>query len=107
MTRKLFGTDGVRGVAGDFLTADLAPAPGRVRELHGAAGDYLRELESRFQELDLTGLRVLLDCANGATYRVAPEIFRRRGASVEAIATQPDGRNINDGVGSTHLDGLI
>src|SRR5689334_19360281 len=70
-----------------------APAPGRVRELHGAAGDYLRELESRFQDLDLTGVRVLLDCANGATYRVAPEIFRRRGATVEAFATQPDGRN--------------
>jgi phosphoglucosamine mutase len=82
------------------------PAPGRVRELHGAAGDYLRELESRFQGLDLDGVKVLLDCANGATYRVAPEIFRRLGATVEAFATQPDGRNINDGVGSTHLDGL-
>ena len=84
-----------------------APAPGRVRELHGAGGDYLRELESRFQELELAGRKVLLDCANGATYRVAPEIFRRLGATVEVIATQPDGRNINDGVGSTHLDGLI
>jgi phosphoglucosamine mutase len=84
-----------------------APVPGRVRELHGAAGDYLRELESRFQDLDLTGVRVLLDCANGATYRVAPEIFRRRGATVDAFATQPDGRNINDGVGSTHLDGIV
>jgi phosphoglucosamine mutase len=83
------------------------PAPGRVRELHGAAGDYLRELESRFQDLDLSGVRVLLDCANGATYRVAPEIFRRRGATVEAFATQPDGRNINDGVGSTHLAGVV
>src|SRR3954471_22098211 len=83
------------------------PAPGRVRELHGAAGDYLRELESRFQDLDLSGLDVLLDCANGATYRVAPEIFRRLGASVSAIATEPDGRNINDGVGSTHLDGVV
>jgi phosphoglucosamine mutase len=49
---------------------------------------------------------VLLDCANGATYRVAPEIFRRLGAAVAAIATEPDGRNINDGVGSTHIDGL-
>src|SRR3954451_16456779 len=83
-----------------------APAPGRVRELHGAAGDYLRELETRFQDLKLDGVKVLLDCANGATYRVAPEIFRRLGASVEALATQPDGRNINDGVGSTHVDTL-
>jgi phosphoglucosamine mutase len=77
-----------------------------VRELHGAAGDYLRELESRFQDLKLDGVKVLLDCANGATYRVAPEIFRRLGASVDALATQPDGRNINDGVGSTHVDTL-
>jgi phosphoglucosamine mutase len=77
-----------------------------VRELHGAGGDYLRELESRFSELRLDGVRVLLDCANGATYRVAPEIFRRLGASVEAIAIQPDGRNINDGVGSTHVHAL-
>jgi phosphoglucosamine mutase len=82
------------------------PAPGRVRELHGAAGDYLRELEVRFQDLKLAGIRVLLDCANGATYRVAPEIFRRLGADVDALATQPDGRNINDGVGSTHVDAL-
>ena len=49
-------------------------------------------------------LRVLLDCANGATHRVAPEIFRRLGADVDAIAAEPDGRNINDGVGSTHVE---
>ena len=53
-----------------------------------------------------SGMRVLLDCANGATYRVAPEIFRRLGAEVDAIAVEPDGRNINDGVGSTHIDAL-
>jgi phosphoglucosamine mutase len=79
---------------------------GRLRELHGAGGDYLRELELRFSSLDLSGLRVLLDCANGATYRVAPEIFRRLGAHVDAIAVEPDGRNINEGVGSTNIDGL-
>ena len=44
-----------------------------------------------------SGTRVLLDCANGATHRVAPEIFRRLGAEVDAIAVEPDGRNINDG----------
>ena len=60
----------------------------------------------RFQGLDLSGKRVLLDCANGATYRVAPEIFRRLGAEVTAVAVEPDGRNINDGCGSTHIDGL-
>ena len=81
-------------------------ANGRVRALHGAGGDYLRELQSRFADLDLSGRSVLLDCANGATHRVAPEIFRRLGARVEAIAVEPDGRNINDGVGSTHIGSL-
>ena len=80
--------------------------PGRVRELHGAGADYLRELEARFTGLDLGGRRILLDCAHGATHRAAPEIFRRLGADVEAIAVAPDGRNINDGVGSTHVDAL-
>ena len=79
---------------------------GRVRELHGAPGDYLRELELRFADLDLSGLRVLLDCANGATYRVAPEIFRRLGADVDALAVEPDGRNINHDCGSTHVERL-
>ncbi len=79
---------------------------GRVRELHGAPGDYLRELELRFSGLDLSGLRVLLDCANGATHRVAPEIFRRLGADVDAVAVEPDGRNINLGCGSTHVEAL-
>jgi phosphoglucosamine mutase len=82
------------------------PAMGRVRELHGAGGDYVRELELRFRDLDLSGRRVLLDCAHGATYRVAPEIFRRLGADVDAVAVEPDGRNINAGVGSTHVEEL-
>ena len=79
---------------------------GRVRRLHGALEDYLRELHVRFQQLDLSGTRVLLDCANGATFRAAPEIFRRLGAHVDVLADQPDGRNINEGCGSTHLESL-
>jgi phosphoglucosamine mutase len=78
---------------------------GRVRELEGGADDYLRALESAFP-LDLAGVTVALDCANGATHRVAPAIFERLGATVEAIGAEPDGRNINDGCGSTHLDNL-
>jgi phosphoglucosamine mutase len=110
---KFFGPEGTK--LSDDQEAEIErvldepaqkPAPGRVRELHGTAGDYLRELEARFADLSLDGTKVLLDCANGATYRVAPEIFRRLGAQVEAIATQPDGRNINDGVGSTHVEEL-
>ncbi|HEY1594806.1 MAG TPA: phosphoglucosamine mutase [Thermoleophilaceae bacterium] len=111
---KFFGPDGMKlpdaaeaEIEASVLAGEAAAAaPGRVRELHGAGADYLRELESRFQGLDLSGLRVLLDCANGATYRVAPEIFRRLGANVEASAATPDGRNINAGCGSTHIEVL-
>jgi phosphoglucosamine mutase len=78
---------------------------GRVRELEGGVEDYLRELAAAFP-LDLSGRRVLLDCANGATHRVAPAIFERLGAEVEAIGVEPDGRNINDGCGSTHVEKL-
>jgi phosphoglucosamine mutase len=108
---KFFGPEGMK--ISDEQEAEIerrldepSARIGRLRELHGAAGDYLRELELRFASLDLSGLRVLLDCANGATYRVAPEIFRRLGADVDAIAVEPDGRNINEGVGSTHIEAL-
>ena len=110
---KFFGPDGTKVPDAteremERLVAEppAERADGRVRELHGAGGDYLRELETRYQALDLSGRHVLLDCAHGATFRVAPEIFRRLGADVEALAAEPDGRNINDGVGSTHVDAL-
>jgi phosphoglucosamine mutase len=79
---------------------------GRIRELHGTHEDYLRALQERFAGLDLAGHDVVLDCAHGATYRAAPEIFRRLGATVTVLADAPDGRNINDGCGSTHLGTL-
>ena len=79
---------------------------GRIRALHGTREDYLRALHSRFAELDLSGRDIVIDCANGATVHVAAEAFRRLGATVTAIAVDPDGRNINAGVGSTHLGPL-
>jgi phosphoglucosamine mutase len=87
---------------------DQAPAaeqPGHVRELNGGLADYLRELQSAFP-VDLTGRRVVLDCANGATFEAAPAIFERLGAEVETIGAAPDGRNINAGCGSTHVETL-
>jgi phosphoglucosamine mutase len=111
---KLFAADGFK--LGDDteheieaeLEQPFAPPEriGRVEPLHGALEDYLRALHTRFAELDLSGRRILLDCAHGATYRAAPEIFRRLGAEVDVRADAPDGRNINDGVGSTHLKPL-
>jgi phosphoglucosamine mutase len=79
---------------------------GGVRTLEGAFDDYIRELRSAFP-LDLSGLRVALDCANGATHRAAPVIFRALGADLELIAVEPDGRNINADCGSTHPESLI
>jgi phosphoglucosamine mutase len=109
---KLFAADGFKLDDDDehAIEAELERPPrepdriGRVRRFHGALEDYLRELHARFEQLDLSGRRILLDCANGATYRAAPEILRRLGADVEVIADVPDGRNINDGCGSTDLD---
>ncbi|HTQ69860.1 MAG TPA: phosphoglucosamine mutase [Solirubrobacteraceae bacterium] len=114
---KFFGADGYkltdeqelaieRDLEGASAGGAAAEHPGRVRELRGAGEDYLRELHGRFRELDLSGVDVLLDCANGATYQVAPEIFRRLGATVTVLADEPDGRNINDGCGSTHVERL-
>jgi phosphoglucosamine mutase len=111
---KLFGADGLK--LPDAVEEDIehrlehpAPPPGhpgRTAALHGALEDYLRALHERFRELDLTGRRILLDCANGAASQAAPEIFRRLGAEVTAIADAPDGRNINAGCGSTHIEAL-
>jgi phosphoglucosamine mutase len=85
--------------------ATSSRAVGDIRALNGALEDYLRALHSAFP-LDLSGVKVMLDCANGATHRAAPAIFERLGAEVEAIGAEPDGRNINDGCGSTHLEHL-
>ena len=110
---KFFGGDGFK--LSDAVELEIesllgAPVPntqlGRVRRFHGALEDYLRALHERFLALDLSGRRVLLDCANGATFEAAPEMFRRLGAHVDVMAAAPDGRNINEGCGSTHLDGL-
>ena len=111
---KFFGADGLKlsdsteeKIEELLATGPQAPgSPGRIREMRGTAEDYLRRLEERFADLDLSGLNVLLDCANGASFRVAPEIFGRLGARVEVLGTEPDGRNINDGVGSTHVEEL-
>jgi phosphoglucosamine mutase len=90
---------------GDEMTTAPGVEPGSVRELNGGLEDYLRALETAFP-LDLSGQTVMLDCANGATFRAAPAVFERLGATVEVLAVEPDGRNINDGCGSTHL-GLL
>jgi phosphoglucosamine mutase len=113
---KFFGHEGTKldddaeaRIEAAVLSEDelpMAERAGRTRALRGAADDYMRELELRFRDLDLSGRKILLDCANGAAYRVGPEVFRRLGADVDVVADEPDGRNINAGCGSTHVEGL-
>ena len=78
---------------------------GRVRPYGDTVADYAAHL-LRTLDLPLTGLRVVLDCAHGAAYQVGPEALRAAGAEVIAINDEPDGLNINEGCGSTHLEGL-
>jgi phosphoglucosamine mutase len=78
-----------------------AGPPGRVLPLPGGERSYLDHLASA-AEAPLDGLRVVVDCANGAASQVAPDALRRLGAEVHPIFDQPDGRNINDGCGALH-----
>ena len=78
---------------------------GRVRDLPDASRRYVAHLLASTPQ-PLAGLRVVVDCAHGAASAVAPECYARAGAEVVAVAAAPDGLNINDGVGSTHLEPL-
>lgn len=86
--------------------ASFRPAlRGRALLMTGAAERYLKYLSSLL-EAPLTGMKVVLDCANGAAYRLAPRIFREAGAEVVSIGSNPDGKNINSGCGALHTGGL-
>jgi len=109
---KLFGPDGFKlsDEAEEAIEAmlesevPLAPAAniGRARRIDDAAGRYIHFAKSTFPENQrLDGLKVVIDCANGAAYKVAPEALWELGADLLTIGNHPDGRNINDGVGST------
>lgn len=94
-------------VAGDL---DVLPRPtgkglGRVIALPDADNRYIEFLKKTVR-CDLTGLRIVLDCANGAAYRVAPRLLGELGAQVISLNDQPDGININESCGSTHPEGL-
>ncbi|HPQ48092.1 MAG TPA: phosphoglucosamine mutase [Clostridia bacterium] len=78
---------------------------GRIYRENGFLNDYIDYLVSN-ADSDVSGLRILLDLANGAAFRVAPEVFRRLGAEVDIMNGEPDGININENCGSTHIEGL-
>jgi phosphoglucosamine mutase len=114
---KLFGPDGFKLSDEDelaieaMLEDDLALAPatdvGRARRIEDARGRYIHAVKASLpHNLRLDGLRIVVDCANGAAYTVAPSALWELGAEVIAIGVEPNGKNINLNVGSTHLDAI-
>jgi phosphoglucosamine mutase len=82
-------------------------ALGKARRLEDASGRYIEFCKSTFPaQLDLKGLKIVVDCAHGAAYHIAPAVFHELGADVVTIGAHPDGFNINDGVGALHADHL-
>ena len=109
---KLFGPDGYKLSDEDELAiealietkATLAPADrtGRARRVDDAQGRYIHAVKSSFPEgLRLDGLKIAIDCANGAAYKVAPEALWELGAEIVPVGVNPNGTNINAGCGST------
>ena len=90
---------------GAELTLCTGTAIGTVRRVDTALSDYVDYL-ARAIGADLTGLNIAIDCANGAASEAAGLLFPRLGAACRFIGTDPDGGNINEGCGSTHLDKL-
>ena len=97
--------DQIEARLGEPWDRPVGDGVGRVTSLDSAASDYIAHALG-VVHAPLEGLRVVVDCANGAASHVSPEALRRAGAYVIAIHSSPDGLNINDGCGSTHMDDL-
>ena len=87
-------------------SADLSNHGVDEAEAERFNGDYLEHLAGGFPELRLSGKRIVVDCANGAAFHLAPALLKRFGADVVAVNDKPDGRNINENCGSLYLDKL-
>lgn len=114
---KFFCTDGkklpdeVEHAIEDYLEKSMDTVPsdliGKTRKLEDARGRYIEFCKSTFpRDLSLHGLRIVVDCANGATYAPGPAVFEELGAEVIPMAVKPDGLNINLNCGSTHPEAL-
>jgi phosphoglucosamine mutase len=114
---KLFGPDGfklsddaeeaIEAMLEDELPLAAAEEVGRARRIEDARGRYIHAVKASLpHDVRLDGLRIVLDCANGAAYQVAPSVLWELGAEVIAIGIEPNGKNINLNVGSTHLDAI-
>lgn len=116
---KLFGFDGfklsdevelaIENLMDSDLSGQYAPSDdlGRARRLERADGRYIEYLKATLpRRIRLDGIKVVVDCANGAAYKVAPAVLWEMGAEVVAMAVEPNGKNINDKCGATHTDAL-
>lgn len=114
---KIFGPDGKK--ISDSIQAQIEQymkqpmqtvdpeSIGKARRVEGAAERYIEFCKGRFpRRFSLEGMNIVLDCANGATYHIAPKVFRELGAHVTTIGDEPDGTNINEAVGATAPDAL-
>lgn len=114
---KLFGPDGFKLSDADEEAIERALAEdqplaegehiGRARRIEDARGRYIHAIKQSLpSDVRLDGLKIVVDCAHGAAYTVAPTAFWELGAAIIPMGVQPNGRNINDGVGSTSLDAI-
>lgn len=116
---KLFGPDGfklsdateaeIESRVSSDMSSHMAPAArlGRARRLDDARGRYNQYVKQTFPRgMRLDGLKIVIDCANGAAYKVGPEVLWELGAEIVPIGVDPDGVNINEGCGSTDTDAL-
>ncbi|NKI99732.1 phosphoglucosamine mutase [Novosphingobium sp. SG707] len=112
---KLFGPDGfklsdedelaIESMLGQALPLADSPQIGRARRIEDARGRYIHAVKGSVpHNIRLDGLKIVVDCANGAAYQVAPSAVWELGAEVIAVGVTPNGKNINDKCGSTHLD---
>ncbi|MDD2700536.1 MAG: phosphoglucosamine mutase [Sideroxydans sp.] len=89
------------------METNASDALGKAKRISDAAGRYIEFCKSTFpNEMDLRGMKIVVDCAHGATYHIARHVFHELGADVVAIGAEPDGKNINDGYGATKPQNL-
>ncbi|PAY00949.1 phosphoglucosamine mutase [Pseudoalteromonas sp. HM-SA03] len=114
---KFFGGDGkklpdevelaIEAKLDEPMTCVASEKLGKAKRLESADGRYIEFCKGQFpKELSLEGLKVVLDCANGATYHIAPNVMRELGADVITTACEPNGVNINEKCGATHVEAL-
>jgi phosphoglucosamine mutase len=116
---KIFGSDGfkisddveneiTRHVGSGELTSDHIRSDqlGKAYRIEDARGRYIEFAKSTIKNQDLAGMKIVLDCANGAAYLMAPLIFKELGATVTKSFVEPDGYNINNGCGATHPEAV-